>query len=57
MTAQPKRLPGEPNPRADAPFVNTDRASGGRGNDHGIARGLFALLDRIKRRRAARIRR
>jgi hypothetical protein len=57
MPAQPKRLPGEQNPRADAPFVNTDRASGGRGNDYGIARGIFALLDWVKRRGAARARR
>jgi len=51
MSQQPKRRPGEPNPhpaRVDNPL----RVAGGRGNDYGIARGIFALLDRRKRRKA-----
>jgi hypothetical protein len=57
MPAEPKRLPGDPNPKADAPVVSTDWASGGRGKDDGIARGIFALLDWRKRRKAIKARR
>jgi hypothetical protein len=31
--------------------------SGGRGNDYGVARGIFALLDWRKRRKAMKARR
>jgi hypothetical protein len=37
--------------------VNRDWASGGRSNDYGIARGIFALLDWRKRRKAIKARR
>lgn len=56
MPREPQCLPGEPNPKADAPVVNTDWVSGGRGNDYGIARGIFALLDWRKRRKAIKAR-
>jgi hypothetical protein len=56
MPHVPKRLPGERNPGA-APVHSPDRVSGGRGNDYGIARGLFALLDWRKRRKAVKRRR
>lgn len=57
MAQPPKRLPGEPNPEATTPVVNPDFAAGGRGKGYGIARGIFTLLDRRKRRRAIRARR
>jgi hypothetical protein len=47
----PKRHPGERNPAAGR-VGNPDWVSGGRGNDYGIARGFFALLDWRKRRKA-----
>ncbi|HLN77349.1 MAG TPA: hypothetical protein VK204_09920 [Nocardioidaceae bacterium] len=56
MPREPKRLPGEPNLKADAPVVSPDRVSGGRGNDYGIGRGIFALLDWRKRRKAIKAR-
>jgi hypothetical protein len=37
--------------------VNRDWASGGRSNDYRIARGIFALLDWRKRRKAIKARR
>lgn len=52
MPAEPKRLPGEPNRSSDAPVVNPHWASGGRGNDYGLARALFAIFDYRKRRKA-----
>lgn len=54
MPQPPKRLPGEPNPEAATPVVNPDHAAGGRGKDYGIARSIFGLLDRRKRRRAVK---
>ncbi len=54
MPAEPKRLPGDPNPKPDAPVGSPDWVSGGRGNDYGIGRGIFALLDWHKRRKATK---
>jgi hypothetical protein len=51
MPAGRKRLPGEPNWTPQA-VKSPDRVSGGHGNDYGIARGIFALIDRLKRRKA-----
>jgi hypothetical protein len=50
MTREPKRLPGEANPKPGT-VNNPDWVAGGRGHDYGIARGIFALLDWRKRRR------
>jgi hypothetical protein len=51
MPAEHKRLPGDPNPEATA-VESSDWVSGGRGNSSGIAGGIFALLDWLKRRKA-----
>jgi hypothetical protein len=56
LSQESKRLPGERNPAA-APATNPDWVAGGRGNDYGIARGFFALLDWRKRRKAIKSRR
>jgi hypothetical protein len=55
MDRQPKRIPGErnPTPRADEP-LHVARESYMGGNDYGIARGIIALVDWRKRRRAAK---
>ena len=55
MPAAPKRRPGDPHaqPGHVAP---PDSWTGARGNDYGIARGVFALLDWRKRRRARKAR-
>lgn len=53
MVRQPKRIPGERNPvpDADAPsHVARDSWMGG--HDYGVARGIIALFDWIKRRKA-----
>jgi hypothetical protein len=57
MPRAPKRLPGEPNSKADTPAASSDWMAGGRGNDYGIARGVFALRDWRKRRKAIKARR
>ena len=65
-----ERLPGEPNPeaRSDGPdrLVRQAHMTGGMGSspmaggtgkgDLGIARGIFALVDRHKRRKASKSR-
>jgi hypothetical protein len=70
MARQPKRLPGEPNPEAQPldpnDFIRSSGAANGTGSywlangtrtgDFGIARGISALIDRRKRRKAARTR-
>ena len=55
MDRQAKRIPGESNPEAkpDAP-AHVARESYMGGNDYGIARGIIALVDWRKRRRAAK---
>ena len=57
MAQQPKRIPGERNPAPDpnAP-MQVARESWMGGHDHGIARGIIALLDWRKRRKARRSR-
>jgi hypothetical protein len=50
MTREPKRLPGDVNPKP-GPVDNPDWVAGGRGRDYGIARGIFALVDWWKRRK------
>lgn len=50
MPAGHKRLPGEPNWNPKA-VESPDWVSGGRGKDYGIARGIFALFDWLKRRK------
>jgi hypothetical protein len=57
LPAEPKRLPGEPNPEAHPSAGSPDWVSGGRGSDYGIARGIFALLDWHKRRKETKARR
>ena len=70
MAKQPKRLPGEPNPdaRSDGPerIVQQAQMTGGMGSrpmaggtgkgDLGITRGIFALVDWHKRRKAGKSR-
>jgi hypothetical protein len=70
MHKQPKRLPGEPNPEAssDGPdrIVLQAQMTGGMGStpmaggtgkgDLGIVRGIFALVDWLKRRKASKSR-
>ena len=56
MPQNPKRVPGEPNPVV-APVESPDWESGGHGNDYGVARAIFALLDWRKRRKAMKTRR
>jgi hypothetical protein len=58
MAQQPKRIPGERNPRsdADAPMHVVRDGWMGNGRDYGIARGINALLD-WRRDRKARKRR
>jgi hypothetical protein len=55
MDRQPKRLPGEPNPegKPDGP-AHVARESYMGGNAYGIARGIMAIVDWRKRRRAAK---
>ena len=55
MDRQPKRIPGERNPegKGDAP-MHVVRESYMGGNDYGIARGIIALVNWRKRRRAAK---
>jgi hypothetical protein len=50
MAREPKRLPGDPDTKPRR-IDNPDFVAGGRGQDYGIARGIFALLDRWKRRK------
>lgn len=53
MDRQPKRIPGERNPTPDAETpMHVARESWMGGHDYGIARGIFALVDWVKRRRA-----
>lgn len=55
MAQQPKRIPGERNPQpgGDAPMhVVRDSWMGSSGRDYGIARGIIALLDWRKLRKA-----
>ena len=55
MAQQPKRIPGERNPAPDPnPPSHVARESWMGGHDHGIARGIIALLEWRKRRRARR---
>jgi hypothetical protein len=67
VAKQPKRLPGEPNPEAQPleleDFVRGSgvahgtgsywMANGNRNGDFGIARGISALIDWRKRRKAS----
>lgn len=61
MTEQPKRLPGEKNPELDPNdpahmAAWTDHGGPRRigRQDYGIARGIFALFDWLKRRKATK---
>jgi len=62
MTRQPKRIPGEPDPKpeAEAPGHVAREAwmagTGANGRDYGIARGIFALRDWARRRKALKAR-
>ena len=60
MPQQPRRLPGERNPRPDPTQTNRIQDSqvpfDHHGTDYGIARGLQALWDWNKRRRQRRSR-
>lgn len=50
MPREAKRRPGDANPKP-GPVDSPDWVAGGRGNDYGVARGIYALLDWLKRRR------
>jgi len=53
MTPPPKRIPGERNPEPDAaPTMHVARGSWMGGHDYGIARSVFALVDRFRQRKA-----
>jgi len=62
MARHPKRIPREPDPKpdAEAPGRVASEAwmasTGANGRDYGIARGIFVLLDRRRRRRALKAR-